>query len=178
MPLRNVVAEAGAEAAPAAMGGSPARRFETIEMAGRRGPRRAASRFQFLSARCGAWPGCTPITTAFTKRQQKLADYVTNPNIAIVSYFMCGRKPMRRRGRRADGIPFFQFRAALSTASSRGGGGRNPARSMFWDEYEKWKLRQYPEAHARGLVGWAHRLARDAAAQNCCASRHLEQSTR
>ena len=26
---------------------------------------------------------------AFTKRQEKLADYVTNPNLAITSYFMC-----------------------------------------------------------------------------------------
>ncbi|HTW72656.1 MAG TPA: hypothetical protein VME47_22450, partial [Acetobacteraceae bacterium] len=45
---------------------------------------------------------------AFTKRQEKLTDYQTNPNIALVSYFMCAETDEEAR-RRADGVTFFQF---------------------------------------------------------------------
>ena len=45
---------------------------------------------------------------SFTKRQDKLADYQTNPNIAMVSYFMCAETDEEAR-RRADGVTFFQF---------------------------------------------------------------------
>src|SRR4029453_13143780 len=79
--------------------------LDTIEMAGRRGL--GALAFQFLSADAAhAWVHA--YYNAFTKRQEKLADYVTNPNIAIVSYFMCAETDEEAR-RRADGIPFFQF---------------------------------------------------------------------
>ena len=44
----------------------------------------------------------------FIKRQEKLADYQTNPNIALVSYFMCAETDEEAR-RRADGATFFQF---------------------------------------------------------------------
>ena len=45
---------------------------------------------------------------AFVKRQEKLADYQSNPNIAMVWYFMCAETDEEAR-RRADGVTFFQF---------------------------------------------------------------------
>src|SRR5207244_2525798 len=63
--------------------------------------------FQFPSADAAhAWGHA--YYNAFTKRQEKLADYVTNPNLALTSYFMCAESDEEAR-RRADGIPFFQF---------------------------------------------------------------------
>src|SRR6202008_4548048 len=70
--------------------------LDTIEMAGRRGL--GALAFQFLSADAAhAWVPAH--YNAFTKRQEKLADYVTNPNIAIVSYFMCAETDGEARRR-------------------------------------------------------------------------------
>ena len=82
--------------------------LETIEMAGRRGI--GALGFQFLSAEMAkAWVHA--YYNSFTKRLDKLADYQTNPNIAMVSYFMCAETDEEAR-RRADGVTFFQFSLA------------------------------------------------------------------
>ena len=63
--------------------------------------------FQFVSADAAhAWVHA--YYNAFVKRQQKLADYVTNPNIALVSFFMCAPTDEEAR-ERADGDTFFQF---------------------------------------------------------------------
>src|SRR4029077_4406169 len=142
--------------------------LETIEMAGRRGL--GALAFQFLSADAAhAWVHA--YYNAFTKRQQKLGDYVTNPNLAITSYFMCAETDDEAR-RRADGIPFFQF--ALRFYGQSAMRQRPPPGTVnLWDEYEKWK-RANPEAHRRALSGGlmgappgacrrGDRLARDAA---------------
>jgi alkanesulfonate monooxygenase SsuD/methylene tetrahydromethanopterin reductase-like flavin-dependent oxidoreductase (luciferase family) len=75
--------------------------LETLEMAGRWGL--GALGFQFLSADAAhAWVHA--YYNSFTKRMERLADYQTNPNIAIVSYFMCAqtdeeaqRRPKVRR---------------------------------------------------------------------------------
>jgi alkanesulfonate monooxygenase SsuD/methylene tetrahydromethanopterin reductase-like flavin-dependent oxidoreductase (luciferase family) len=121
--------------------------LETIEMAGRRGL--GALAFQFLSAEAAhAWVHA--YYNAFTKRQQKLADYVTNPNLALTSYFMCAETDAEAR-RRADGIPFFQFALrfyGLSPTRER----PKPGEVNLWDEYEKWK-RANPEGLARALSG-------------------------
>ena len=116
-------------------------------MAGRRGL--GALAFQFLSADAAhAWVHA--YYNAFTKRQQKLADYVTNPNLAITSYFMCAETDEEAR-RRADGIPFFQF--ALRFYGQQANRRRpDPGTVNLWDEYEKWK-RANPENHARALRG-------------------------
>ena len=83
-------------------------------------------------------------------RPQKLADYVTNPNIAIVSYFMCAETDEEAR-RRADGIPFFQF--ALRFYGQQANRRRpDPGTVNLWDEYEKWK-RENPDALQRALRG-------------------------
>jgi alkanesulfonate monooxygenase SsuD/methylene tetrahydromethanopterin reductase-like flavin-dependent oxidoreductase (luciferase family) len=145
MPLRNVVPKPLQKPHPPLWVACSA--LETIEMAGRRGL--GALAFQFLSADAAhAW--VHEYYNAFTKRQQKLADYVTNPNIAIVSYFMCAETDEEAR-RRADGIPFFQF--ALRFYGQSATRTRPPPGTVnLWDEYEKWK-RANPEGHARALSG-------------------------
>ncbi len=121
--------------------------LETIEMAGRRGI--GALGFQFLSAEMAqAWVHA--YYNSFTKRLEKLADYQTNPNIAMVSYFMCAETDEEAR-RRADGVTFFQF----SLAYYSGAKGRERARPgtvSLWDEYNKWKAAN-PEAVRKALSG-------------------------
>jgi alkanesulfonate monooxygenase SsuD/methylene tetrahydromethanopterin reductase-like flavin-dependent oxidoreductase (luciferase family) len=145
MPLRNVVPKPLQKPHPPLWVACSA--LETIEMAGRRGL--GALAFQFLSADAAhAWVHA--YYNAFTKRQEKLCDYVTNPNLAITSYFMCAETDEEAR-RRADGIPFFQF--ALRFYGQQENRRRpDPGTVNLWDEYEKWK-RANPENHARALRG-------------------------
>src|SRR5277367_1611447 len=145
MPLRNVVPKPLQKPHPPLWVACSA--LDTIEMAGRRGI--GALAFQFLSADAAhAWVHA--YYNAFTKRQEKLTDYVTNPNIALTSYFMCAETDEEAR-RRADGIPFFQFALrfyGLSPNRER----PKPGTVDLWDEYEKWK-RANPEGLARALSG-------------------------
>ncbi len=85
------------------------------------------------------------------KRQKKLADYQTNPNIALVSFFMCAKTDEEARIR-ADGDTFFQF--CLKYYSSATGDRKRPPPGAvnMWEEYNKWK-RANPEAHASALRG-------------------------
>jgi len=121
--------------------------LDTIEMAGRRGL--GALAFQFLSADAAqAWVHA--YYNAFTKRLDKLTDYVTNPNIALTSYFMCAETDEEARSR-ADGIPFFQF-ALRFYGQSALRKRPEPGTVNLWDEYEKWK-RENPDGLARALSG-------------------------
>lgn len=144
-PLRNVVPKPLQKPHPPLW--CACSQLETIEMAGRRGI--GALAFQFLSAEAAhAWVHA--YYNAFTKRQEKLADYVANPNLALTSYFMCAETDEEAR-RRADGIPFFQFALrfyGLSPNRER----PKPGAVNLWDEYEKWK-RANPEGLARALAG-------------------------
>ncbi len=144
-PLRNVVPKPVQKPHPPLW--CACSQLETIEMAGRRGL--GALAFQFLSAEAAhAWVHA--YYNAFTKRQEKLTDYVTNPNLALTSYFMCAETDEEAR-RRADGIPFFQFALrfyGLSPTRER----PKPGEVNLWDEYEKWK-RANPEGLARALSG-------------------------
>ena len=47
---------------------------------------------------------------------KKLADYVINPNMALVSFFMCAKTDEEARAR-ADGANFFQFALRFYGAS-------------------------------------------------------------
>ncbi len=145
MPLRNVVPKPIQKPHPPLWVACSA--LDTIEMAGRRGL--GALAFQFLSADAAhAWVHA--YYNAFTKRQEKLCDYVTNPNLAITSYFMCAETDEEAR-RRADGIPFFQF--ALRFYGQNANRERPPPGTVnLWDEYEKWKLAN-PDALQRALSG-------------------------
>ena len=124
--------------------------LETIAMAGRRGL--GALGFQFVSGEAAhAWVHA--YYNAFTKHLERLTDYQTNPNMALVSYFMCAETDEEAR-RRADGIPFFQF-ALRYYGADRIGKDRlrpPPGTVCLWEEYEKWKQAN-PTAHARAVSG-------------------------
>ena len=121
--------------------------LETIEMAGRRGM--GALGFQFLSADAArAW--VSAYYNSYVKRLDKLADYATNPNIALVSYFMCAETDAEAR-RRADGVTFFQF-ALRYYNTAQGRERAKPGTVNLWAEYEAWK-RANPEGVARALSG-------------------------
>jgi alkanesulfonate monooxygenase SsuD/methylene tetrahydromethanopterin reductase-like flavin-dependent oxidoreductase (luciferase family) len=145
MPLRNVVPKPIQKPHPPLW--VACSQLDAIEMAGRRGF--GALAFQFLSAdAANAWVHA--YYNAFVKRQEKLCDYVTNPNLALTSYFMCAETDQEAR-RRADGIPFFQF--ALRFYGQNANRRRpDPGTVNLWDEYEKWK-RENPEALQRALAG-------------------------
>ena len=83
----------------------------------------------------------------------KLTDYQTNPNMALVSYFMCAETDEEAR-RRADGIPFFQFALKFYSADRLGKDRDRPPPGTIdlWAEYEKWK-NENPDAHERALSG-------------------------
>ena len=121
--------------------------LETLAKAGEWGM--GALGFQFVSAEAAhAWVHA--YYNAFVKRQNKLADYKTNPNLALVSFFMCAKTDEEARAR-ADGDTFFQFSLKYYGASS--GRQRPPPGTVnMWDEYNKWK-RANPEAHASALRG-------------------------
>ena len=145
MPLRNVLPKPTQKPHPPLW--VACSQLETLEMAGRRGM--GALGFQFLSADAAfAWVHA--YYNAFTKRQEKLADYQTNPNIALVSYFMCAETDEEAR-RRAEGATFFQF-ALRFFGSSSGRKRPDPYTVNIWDEYNKWKAAN-PDAAARALSG-------------------------
>src|SRR5260370_7610122 len=77
----------------------------TIERAGQNGF--GALGFQFVSADAAhAWVHA--YYNAITKRLKKLADYEINPNMALVSFFMCAKTDEQPRAR-AHLPPSFQF---------------------------------------------------------------------
>ncbi len=125
--------------------------LETIEYCGRRGM--GALGFQFLSAEAAhAWVHA--YYNSFVKRRDLLCDHATNPNIAIVTYFMCAETDEEAR-RRADGVTFFQF--CLRYYGQAAGRERaKPGTISLWDEYNKWKAenREGVERALRGgLIG-------------------------
>lgn len=121
--------------------------LDTIEMAGRRGM--GALGFQFVSADAAhAWVAA--YYNSITKRLDKLADYQINPNMALVSYFMCAKTDEEAR-KRAEGLTFFQFALQFYGASKTR--ERPPAGSVnLWDEFTKWKEAN-PEIVERALRG-------------------------
>jgi alkanesulfonate monooxygenase SsuD/methylene tetrahydromethanopterin reductase-like flavin-dependent oxidoreductase (luciferase family) len=120
--------------------------LETIQMAGTRGM--GALAFQFISADAAqAWVHA--YYNAFCKRMQKLADYQTNPNIAIVCAFMCAETDAEAI-RRSEGWTFFQFTLGFYAKN----GPIVPGSIDLWQEYLKWK--ESPSGRgpkATGLIG-------------------------
>ncbi len=145
MPLRNVLPKPIQQPHPPLW--VACSQLETIDMAGRRGI--GALGFQFVSADAAhAWVHA--YYNAITKRLDKLADYQTNPNMALVSYFMCAKTDEEAYAR-AEGAPFFQFALRFYGASS--GRQRPPPGTVnLWDEYMKWKA-ENPEAFQRAVRG-------------------------
>jgi alkanesulfonate monooxygenase SsuD/methylene tetrahydromethanopterin reductase-like flavin-dependent oxidoreductase (luciferase family) len=120
---------------------------DTIEYCGRLGM--GALGFQFVSAdEAHAW--VSAYYNSFTKRQTKLADYRTNPNIAVVSGFMCCLTDEEAHAK-ADGWTFFAF--ALRYYTSHVPGEPGTAENL-WDEYQKFRRTpQFAKMHAGGLIG-------------------------
>jgi alkanesulfonate monooxygenase SsuD/methylene tetrahydromethanopterin reductase-like flavin-dependent oxidoreductase (luciferase family) len=119
---------------------------DTIEAAGRWGM--GALGFQFVSANeANAWVHA--YYNAYTKRLNKLADYATNPNLAVVCGFMCCPTDEEANAK-ADGWTFFAF--ALRYYSTRAPGA--PGSINLWDEYQAFRRSpQGEKMHAGGLIG-------------------------
>jgi alkanesulfonate monooxygenase SsuD/methylene tetrahydromethanopterin reductase-like flavin-dependent oxidoreductase (luciferase family) len=105
--------------------------------------------FQFMSSDMAqAWVHA--YYNNFVKRQELLADYATNPNIAVVSHFMC-QETDEEALEKSDGSSFFQFALIFYNRH----GPVVPGSINLWNEYQKWretdegrKLRRN-----RGLIG-------------------------
>ena len=126
--------------------------LETIEYAGRRGM--GALGFSFVSAEAAhAWVHA--YYNAFLKRQEKLADYQTNPNIAVVAPFMCCESE-EEAVRRAEGSTFFQF--ALRFYNTHG--PVEPDSISLWDQYQTWRTTPEGEkaGRARAMIGTPEQL--------------------
>lgn len=118
----------------------------TIAYAGEKGL--GALGFQFVSADAAhAWVHA--YYNGITKRLERLADYPINPNIALVSMFMCARTDEEARAK-ADGASFFQFCLRFYNTVDRKRPG--PGELDMWVEYSKWKAAN-PEAAEKALSG-------------------------
>jgi alkanesulfonate monooxygenase SsuD/methylene tetrahydromethanopterin reductase-like flavin-dependent oxidoreductase (luciferase family) len=118
----------------------------TIANAGRWGM--GALGFQFVSAEAArAW--VTEYYLNFTQRPERLADYPPNPNIAMVSGFMCAETDAEAM-QKASGWTFFVF--CLSHYGKHGIPA--PGRGDMWAAYQEW--RHTPKAQetlTSGLIG-------------------------
>ena len=143
-PLRNVLPKPRQKPHPPLW--TACSQIETIEYAGRRGL--GALGFQFVSADAAtAWVHA--YYNAITKRLDRLCDYPVNPNIALVSMFMCAPTDEEARAR-ADGATFFQF--CLRYYNSPDRRRPDPGEVNMWDEYTAWKQAN-PEGAERALSG-------------------------
>jgi alkanesulfonate monooxygenase SsuD/methylene tetrahydromethanopterin reductase-like flavin-dependent oxidoreductase (luciferase family) len=143
-PLRNVVPKPRQHPHPPLW--VACSQLDTIEMAGQRGL--GALGFQFVSADAAvAWVNA--YYNAYTKRLERLCEYETNPNIAIVSQFMCAETDEQAQAM-ADGSTFFQF--ALRFYNTHG--PVVPGTVSLWDEYQQWKQTSSGQAaQGGGLIG-------------------------
>jgi luciferase family oxidoreductase group 1 len=118
----------------------------TIANAGRWGM--GALGFQFVSAEAArAW--VTEYYLNFMRRPERLADYPPNPNIAMVSGFMCAETDAEAM-QKASGWTFFVF--CLSHYGKHGIPA--PGRGDMWAAYQEW--RHTPKAQetlTSGLIG-------------------------
>ena len=120
--------------------------IQTIASAGRWGM--GALGFQFVSPEAArAW--VHRYYTELTQNLDKLADYPVNPNIAMVSGFMCAPTDAQAL-ERASGWTFFVF--CLSHY------GRNgiptPGEGNMWEAYQAWRQTEKAQETLRsGLIG-------------------------
>jgi luciferase family oxidoreductase group 1 len=118
----------------------------TIANAGRWGM--GALGFQFVSAEAArAW--VTEYYLNFTQRPERLADYPPNPNIAMVSGFMCAETDAEAM-EKASGWTFFVF--CLSHYGKHG--IPSPGRGDMWAAYQEWRgTPKAQETLTSGLIG-------------------------
>jgi len=143
-PLRNVIPKPRQKPHPPLW--IACSQLETIRMAGRRGM--GALGFQFVSAEAAhAWVHA--YYNAFTKGIEKLCDYETNPNIAVVSPFMCAPTDEEAVAK-AEGSSFFQFALLYYNTPPPG----VPGEINLWEEYLAYKdTPDGQEARLGGLIG-------------------------
>ena len=144
MPLRNVIPKPFQKPHPPLWVACSQR--DTIEKAGEWGM--GALGFQFVSAdEANAWVHA--YYNAFTKRQNKLAAYQTNPNIAVVSGFMCCETDEEAHVK-AEGWTFFAFALRFYATHKPG----TPGEINLWQEYQDFRASDAgKKMHAGGLVG-------------------------
>ena len=120
--------------------------LDTIRYAAHRGM--GALSFKFVNIEASrAWVNAYYNT--FTRNQEKLCDYQANPNIAVVSGFMCCETD-EEAWQKADGWTFFQFALQLYNKE----GPFKPGTVNFWERYQEWK--QTPAGQKRSgseLIG-------------------------
>ncbi len=105
--------------------------LQTIKYAAHRGMGALCFKFVDLeSAR--AWVNAYYNT--FVNDQDKLADYQTNPNLAVVGGFMCAETD-EEAWEKADGWTFFQFALGLYNKE----GPFAPGEVDLWERYQAWK---------------------------------------
>ena len=152
-PLRNVVPKPRQKPHPPLW--VACSQLDTIEMAGRRGM--GALGFQFVSAEAAhAW--VSTYYRSFTTRLEPRCEYQLNPNIAMVSGFMCAPTDEEAKAK-ADGWTFFQF--ALGWYGRMGPGAAGQV--DLWAAYQEW--RKTPDGQAAvakggGLIGSPETLRR------------------
>jgi luciferase family oxidoreductase group 1 len=135
-PLRNVVPKPLQKPHPPLW--VACSQLDTIEMAGRRGI--GALGFQFVSAEAAhAW--VNTYYNSYTKRLEKLADYQTNPAIAVVSGFMCAETDEQAR-KMAEGWTFFQFSLMFYNTH----GPVVPGTVNLWEEFQAWRQSEKGQA--------------------------------
>jgi len=145
MPARNVLPKPRQKPHPPLW--MACSQLETIAYAGEKGF--GALGFQFVSADAAhAWVHA--YYNGITKRLDRLADYQINPNIALVSMFMCADTDEEARAK-ADGATFFQF-CLRYYAASRERQRPAPGEVNMWELYMAWK-RDNAEAAERALTG-------------------------
>ncbi len=154
-PLRNVLPKPRQKPHPPLW--TACSQLPTIAYAGEKGI--GALGFQFVSADAAhAWVHA--YYNGMTKRLAKLADYPVNPNIALVSMFMCAPTDAAARAK-ADGATFFQFCLRYYNSADR---SRPPPGAVnMWDEYETWKAANRDQAEralSGGLIGSPETIAR------------------
>lgn len=143
-PLRNVVPKSIQKPHPPLW--VACSQLETIRMAGARGM--GALGFQFVDAESAkAWRHA--YYNAYINNLDKLCDYETNPNLSVVSPFMCCETDEEAQ-QKMDGWSFFQFALVLYSKE----GPFEPGQINFWERYQEWKATNPEEKIPnRGLVG-------------------------
>ncbi|MBV9331779.1 MAG: LLM class flavin-dependent oxidoreductase [Alphaproteobacteria bacterium] len=144
LPLRNVLPKPKQRPHPPLW--VACSQLETIRMAGMRGL--GALGFQFVSAEAAhKWVGA--YYNAFTKRLEKLCDYNTNPNIALVTPLMCAPND-EDAIKKSEGWTFFQFSLRFYNTH----GPVVPGTVDLWKEYESWrKTPDGQKLYTSGLIG-------------------------
>jgi luciferase family oxidoreductase group 1 len=118
----------------------------TIASAGRWGM--GALGFQFVSPEAArAW--VNRYYRELTQNLERLADYPTNPNVAMVNGFMCAPTDAEALAK-ASGWTFFVF--CLSHYGRHG--IPNPGEGNMWEAYQEWRQTDQAQATLRsGLIG-------------------------